>query len=54
MSLKRTNMTRRAVLSLVAGMSDKDIYNAAGAALIDAQQIESNSIVFYGETNSAS
>ncbi|MBR3225404.1 MAG: diguanylate cyclase [Atopobiaceae bacterium] len=36
------------------GMSDKDIYNAAGSALMDAQQIESNSIVFYGESNSAS
>lgn len=36
------------------GMSDTDIYNAAGTALTEAQKIESNSIVFYGESNSAS
>ena len=31
------------------GMSDKDIYNAADAALKDARESESGNIVFYGE-----
>lgn len=36
------------------GMSDKDIFYAADAALQDAKRSESNSIVFYGENNTVS
>ena len=32
------------------GMNDKDIYRAASAALTQAKQVQSNSVVFYGET----
>ena len=35
------------------GMNDQDIYHAASAALVQAKQAQSNSVIFYGEGTNA-
>ena len=34
-------------------MNDQDIYHAASAALVQAKQAQSNSVIFYGEGTNA-